>query len=229
MQTAGDSRLPNNLQKSLLCGVVIALALIVVGRLLIPTTALISVASSSTILVVYGWLAFIWPSRLYRRHADILRVAIRFGLLAGAVFAGEVLLEYVLLPADNTLFGLVEFGTVFILYFAAAFVVARRTGSLRNALLSSVASAFIASLLWVIIVLMVFYIFHGSAQQALVLRAEGDYEDFARSGLSDFNAFIMEDFMGATFFHLLLGPMVAAVLGILGGLLGKIGVAFFKK
>ena len=229
MQTAGDSRLPNNLQKSLLCGVVIALALIVVGRLLIPTTALISVASSSTILVVYGWLAFIWPSRLYRRHADILRVAIRFGLLAGAVFAGEVLLEYVLLPADNTLFGLVEFGTVFILYFAAAFVVARRTGSLRNALLSSVASAFIASLLWVIIVLTVFYIFHGSAQQALVLRAEGDYEDFARSGLSDFNAFIMEDFMGATFFHLLLGPMVAAVLGILGGLLGKIGVAFFKK
>ena len=229
MQTVADPVMPGNLQKSLLCGVVLALALIVVGRLLFPTTALISIAGSSTILLVYGWLAVIGPSRLYRRHADILSVAIRFGLLAGAVFAGEVLLEYVLLPADNTLFGLVEFGAVFSLYFAAAFVVARRTGSLRNALLSSVASAFIASLLWVIIVLAVFYIFRGSAQQALVLRAEGDYEDFARSGLSDFNAFIMEDFMGATFFHLLLGPMVAAVLGILGGLLGKIGVAFFKK
>jgi len=228
MQTAADS-LPGNLQKSLLCGVVIAMALIVVGRLLIPTTALISVAGSLTILLGYGWLAVIWPLRLYRHHADILHMAIRFGLLAGAVFAIEVLLEYVLLPTDNTLFGLVEFGLVFCLYFAAALVVALRTGSLKNALLSSVASAFIASLLWVIVVLMVFYIFRGSAQQALVLRAEGDYEDFARSGLSDFNAFIMEDFMGATFYHLLLGPLVAAVLGFLGGLLGKASAALIKK
>jgi hypothetical protein len=62
----------------------------------------------------------------------------------------------------------------------------------------------------------------------LVLRAEGDYEDFARSGMSDFNAFIMEDFMGATFFHLLLGLVVAAVLGVLGGLLGK-AVGRFQK
>ncbi len=49
-----------------------------------------------------------------------------------------------------------------------------------------------------------------------------------RSGMSDFNAFIMEDFMDATFFHLLLGPLVAAVLGLLGGLLGK-AIALFQK
>jgi hypothetical protein len=115
----------------------------------------------------------------------------------------------------------VEFGTVFLLYFASAVVSALRSRSVKNAVLTSVASAFIASLLWVIVVLAVFYAFRGSPRQALVLRAEGDYEDFARSGMSDFNAFIMEDFMGATFFHLLLGPLVAAVLGVLGGLLGK--------
>ena len=39
--------------------------------------------------------------------------------------------------------------------------------------------------------------------------------------MSDFDSFIMEDFMGAIFFHLLLGLLAAAVLGVLGGLLGK--------
>ena len=107
------------------------------------------------------------------------------------------------------------------LYFGSGFVSALRSLSQKNAILSSVVTAFIASLIWVICVLAVFYAFHGSSRQALVLRAEGDYDDFARSGMNDFNAFILEDFMGATFFHLLLGPLVAAVLGILGCLLGK--------
>jgi hypothetical protein len=151
-----------------------------------------------------------------------------FGLLAGAVFGGEIILEYILLPTDNSHYGMVEFGTVFVLYFASAFVSALRSLSIKNAVLTSVASAFTASLLWVITLLAVFYAFRGSPRQVLVLRAEGDYEDFARSGMSDFNAFIMEDFMGATFFHLLLGLVVAAVLGVLGGLLGK-AVGRFQK
>ena len=168
------------------------------------------------------------PARLDRRHPAILRGAVTFGLLAGAVFAAEIVLEYVLLPANNSRFGMVEFGTVFGLYFVAAFVAALRSRSVPNAVLTSVASAFIASLIWVITVLTVFYVFRGSTRQGQVLRAEGDYEDFARSGMSDFNAFIMEDFMGATFFHLLLGPLVAAALGVLGGLLGK-AVARFQN
>jgi hypothetical protein len=173
-------------------------------------------------------MALLCPNRLHRRHPDILRLAIRFGLLAGAVFAGEIILEYILLPANNSLFGVVEFGTVLALYFASAFVSAFRTPSIKNAVLTSVASAFIASLCWVITVLAVFYAFRGSPHQALVFRAEGNYEDFARSGMSDFNAFIMEDFMGAAFFHLLLGLLVAAGLGVMGGLLGK-AIATHRK
>jgi hypothetical protein len=57
--------------------------------------------------------------------------------------------------------------------------------------LTSVACVFIASLVWVIVVLVVFYAFHGSPRQDLVLRAEGDYGDFARSGMSNFDALIM--------------------------------------
>jgi hypothetical protein len=164
------------------------------------------------------------PQRLHRRDPDILRRATIFGLLGGAVFAGEIILEYILLPSDNSRYGMVEFGTVLLLYFASAL----RLRSIKSAVLTAMTSAFIASLVWVITLLVVFYAFRGSARQVQVLRAEGDYEDFARSGMSDFNTFIMEDFMGAIFFHLLLGLLVAAVLGALGGLLGK-AIARFQK
>ena len=221
MEPADRSVLPNYLQKSLLFGVLVALALVIAGRVFVPATSLLSTMAASAILLAYGAMAALCPIRLYRRHPDILHWAMIFGLLAGAVYAGEIILEYILLPTNNSRYGMVEFGTVLFLYFASAFVSAHRSLSIKNAVLTSVASAFIASLVWVITVLAVFYAFRGSPRQVLVLRAEGDYEDFARSGMSDFNAFIMEGFMGATFFHLLLGLLVAAVLGILGGLLGK--------
>jgi hypothetical protein len=79
----------------------------------------------------------------------------------------------------------------------------------------------LSSLVWFIAVLACFYLFYGTERQAQVFRAEGNYEDFRRSGMADFATFIMEDFLGAGFFHLLLGPLVAAILASLGGILGR--------
>ena len=225
--TASPGR-PSYLQKSLLIGVVVALALVITGRVLVPRTSCRSTIAASAILLAYGAMAVACPQRLQRRHPDILRRATLFGLLGGAVFAGEIILEYILLPSDNSRYGMVEFGTVLLLYFASALVSALRLRSIKSAVLTSMASAFIASLVWVVTMLVVFYAFRGSPRQVQVLRAEGDYEDFARSGMSDFDSFIMEDFMGAIFFHLLLGLLAAAVLGVLGGLLGK-AIARFRK
>ncbi len=227
-QCAANPVLPRYLQIGLLLGVVIAMALVVNGRLLAPATSWLSTMSAMAILLAYAGLAAFCPARLHRRHPDILPRAVFFGLLAGTVFAAEIVLEYVLLPADNRLYGLVEFGAVFVLYLASAFLTAFVSRSVWNGMLTSVACAFISSLVWVITVLAVFYAFRGSSRQVLVLRAEGDYEDFARSGLSDFNAFVMEDFMGATFFHLSLGLLVAAALGVVGGLLGKLSARLQK-
>jgi hypothetical protein len=58
-------------------------------------------------------------------------------------------------------------------------------------------------------------------QQAQVFRAEGNDIDFVRSGLADFNTFVTEDFMGAGFFHSLLLPAGAAILGSIGAVIGK--------
>jgi len=221
MQPADKSVLPTYLQRSLLFAVIVALILVIAGRLIVPATSLIATIAAGAILLTYGGLAVWFPIRLHRCHPDILYWAAIFGLLAGAVFAGEIILEYILLPSDNRLYGLVEFGAVFFLYFASAFATALSSASFRKAILTSVASAFIASLIWAIAALSVFYAFRGSPRQLSVMRAEGNYEDFARSGMTDFNAFVMEDFMGAIFFHLLLGLLVAAILGVFGGLLGK--------
>ncbi len=228
MPPGTNSTLPQALQQSLLFAVLLALGLVLVGRLLVPGISLISTTGAVAILLGYGALSSFYPTRLHRRQPVILRFATVFGLGAGAVFAGEIILEYLLLPADNSVYGKVEFGLVFLTYFAAGFASAFRTRSVKNAALTSIAAAVVASLLWLIVLLAIFYVFRGSERQTLVLRAEGDYEDFARSRVGDFNVFIMEDFMGATFFHLLLGPVVAGMLGMLGGLLGKLAAALRK-
>jgi hypothetical protein len=55
-----------------------------------------------------------------------------------------------------------------------------------------------------------------------VLRAEGDFEDFRRSGLADLQVFLMGDFIGAGVFHLLPSPVFGAVLGSLGAILAVV-------
>jgi hypothetical protein len=49
------------------------------------------------------------------------------------------------------------------------------------------------------------------------------------SGMSNFNTFVMEDFLGAGFFHLILGPLVAVILGTVAGLLGKTVSRLMKR
>jgi hypothetical protein len=176
----------------------------------------VGVAAAMGIVLAYGaagWLAI--PS-LRRSGSGVLRVAGPTGLAAGAVYAAEVIGEYVVRPPDNTAWGLVEFGLVFALMALAGGALAWRTGRLRPALAGGLWTALIAPLIWYAVVLSVFYLFRGTPAQEAVLRAEGDYEDFARSGMSDFNVFAMQDFLGAGVYHLLLSPVFGLILGGLG-------------
>ena len=54
-----------------------------------------------------------------------------------------------------------------------------RTRRLRPALAGGLWTGMIASLIWYGVLLAVFYLFRGTAAQAAVFRAEGDFEDFA--------------------------------------------------
>jgi hypothetical protein len=131
------------------------------------------------ILVLYAVVGWSGPFFANRIHPQILRRGNLFGLVAGGVFVAEILLEYWLLPNDNTTMGLVEYGLVFVLFFLAGLWVAYQTKSWRSGLLAAIWSAVIAGVIWFMAVLFVFYLFNGTPQQTQVFRAEGNYADFA--------------------------------------------------
>lgn len=215
------------LRRGLLLGVGVNAALVAAGLALFPTTLTYSragprsTAGAALVLIVYGLVALLAPAACARRNSSILHWATLLGLAAGGIFAVEMVLEYVLLPADNTAYGLVEFGLVFLVFFTAGAIVAWQTRRWRYGVAAAVLTAVIASLIWLAALLVLTYTFKGTDRQVQVFRAEGMYFDFARSGSQDFAAFVMEDFLGAAFFHLLLAPMIAAVLGAVGALVGK--------
>lgn len=217
--------LSNIVQKGFLLGILFGLILVILGWLLVPTINLLSVAGACIILVVYGLIGFFGFPRI---RPEILTLASVFGLLAGTIFAGEILLEYAILPKDNTSWGTVAYSSVFALYFLSGLFVSYRYKSIKHGILSAIVSAMLSSIIWLIFTLIIFYIFRGTARQEFVFRAEGNFEDFAKSGMKDFNTFIMEDFFGAGFFHLLLSPLFATILGTISGLLGK-GVVQLRK
>ena len=194
-----------------------ALGLVGYGKLLIPATNDLSIAAAVLILVVYATTAWVAPRRIEKKWPSILSATAPFGFLAGVIFVSEVLFEYILLPANNVSMGLVEFGLVIFLYLLTGAVVANYYGSVGAGTVAAATAAIGSSLIWFITVLATFYWFRGSLRQELVFRAEGNYEDFARSGMADFDAFTMEDFCGAGFFHLLIAPFVAALLGAIAG------------
>lgn len=177
-----------------------------------PHASLLSVAVATVILIGYGALGF--ALKRLRLSAD-LRASCIAGLAAGAVFAGEIVLEYVYLPPNNVVWGYAEFGTVFLIYALVAGWVAWRGLTIGAAVRVAVVAAVISSLIWCIVLLSTFYAYEGTSTQTAVLIAEGDPQDFLRSGMSDYRTFLIEDLFGATFFHVLLGPIIAATLGLL--------------
>jgi hypothetical protein len=210
------------IRKGLLAGLVIDTALVLYSKLAAPRISLISFIAPLVILLVYALLAWFILPVLDRRYPRIIKPALLYGLIAGVIFAGEIILEYILLPADNTNFGYVEYGGVFFVWFLSALMAALASKSLRQGILSAVSAAVIASVIWNAACLLTLHVFHGTSQQAAVWLSEGEYQDFTRSGLKDFYSFTVEDMMGATFYHLYLGLIIAAIIGAAGGLTGKL-------
>jgi hypothetical protein len=210
------------LQTGFLLGVLVAFGLVLYGQVHISHTSALSLAGAGIILLSYATLGWKGPALLGRQAPVVPTVIISLGLLAGAIFTGEMVLEYILLPADNTRYGYVEFGSVFLLYLIAGVIPALNRLPFRSSVLSGVATAIISSLIWFVAVLACFYLFYGTERQTQVFRVEGNYEDFRRSGAADFASFIMEDFLGAGFFHLLLGPLIAGILTCVGGVIGRV-------
>jgi hypothetical protein len=181
------------------------------------------------ILITYGLVFQLWFSGIETRAPQVIQVGSRTGLVVGVIFVAEMLLEYIVLPSDNSTLGLVEYGSVLAIIFLVSIWITYKTGKFRNGVFTAIVSAMIGSIIWLIAVLAIFYLFYGTQRQIQVFRAEGTYEDFARSGMTNFDAFLMQDFWGAGFFHSILLPVLASILGSIGSLLGVFFVWIYKR
>jgi hypothetical protein len=226
-RTPYTSTLAQALRLGIGLGVTLNTVLIGLGLFLVPTTltasddSIVGVGAAIGILFVYGLAGLLGVWATDRANTQVLRLGVLFGLFVGAVFALEIVLEYVILPADNTGMGLLEYGAVLLLLLVAGVLGAYQTRHIRFGILTAIWSALIGLLIWFSTLFIVHYAFLGTPQQTQVLAAEGTFEDFRRSGMTDLPAFVMQDLLGGGFFHLLLGPIVATVLGAVGGLIGK--------
>ena len=86
----------------------------------------------------------------------------------------------------------------------------------------------IGTLLWFTVLLLTYYLFLNTPQEARGLQSDQVIVDFQRSGMGDLRAFIMQDYMGGGFFHMLGSPFIAAVLGGFGSLIVSV-VARFRS
>jgi hypothetical protein len=128
--------------------------------------------------------------------------------------------EY-LIPHNNRqglLTALWVFGSFFAILFAAGASGTRATRRVTTGALVGLWSALVASELWVLFLLSIYVAFLGTPQEARFLEVDQVIADFKKSGQSDLRAFIFSDYMGATFFHSLLGAVFGLFLGALGGL-----------
>ncbi len=224
------------LQKGMLAGVLLNVALIGYGLIRVPTTltasgaGIRSVSGALGILLIYGLVGRFAIPRSYRAGRQALWLGVGFGLAIGTVFLCQMLVEYFapLGSDDDGTLAVVTFGAMFLFFVVAAGLGGLRAGSVRSGVSAAIWSALVGSLIWFNLLLVIHYVFMGTALQDHVLLIDQTDADYRRSGMADLRAFVMQDYLGGGFFHLLLGPAIAAVLGALGGAAGK-GMARLRR
>ena len=192
-------------------GVALVLLLLAFGWSLVPAAAPIAPAA---VLIAYAVIAHLSGFIMDGKRGSQW-VTLTCGGLSAAVLIRSLVVQYFGRTADNAVMVTIVFG----LWLLAGIATTGRTGRIRDAVLSSTLSAQIGSLANVGFILASYYVLRGSALQERFFHTEGTYDDFARSGISDFGVFVMGDLFGGAFFHLLFGALFGALLGTIGGAL----------
>jgi uncharacterized membrane protein len=201
--------------------VTLVLLLLGYGWSLAPATAPIAPSIVLVAYVVLAHHAVVIGGQTGSRVQTIILVC---GILSAAVLIWSDVIQYFGRTANNGIMVAAVSGIWLVVGIAAA----TSTGRIRDAVLSATLSAEIGSLANVGFILASYYILRGSALQDQFFRTEGTYDDFARSGASDFGVFVIGDLFGGTFFHLLFGGLFGTLLGAIGGVL-TIGVIRITK
>jgi hypothetical protein len=228
MSPEKNSTLVYWVQRGIVFGAILNLALIGYGLIRFPSTltaganGVKGLVADLFILTAYAALGFIGARKTHQTHPATLRLGVRTGLAVALVYSVVVESEYIVHYDARTgpMLGKAMVLAVFSLFFLAGILGAFGSGQIRLGVVAAVWSACVGTLIWFGLVLLTYYFFLGTSRQTHVLELE-NHDDFARSGMTDYRAFIMQDFMGACFYHLLISPVFAAILGTVGGMLGS--------
>lgn len=161
---------------------------------------------------VYAVAFMILLRKAHFNQDEFLRTAVVWGLVTGAIEVANVAIENGLLirvrgPALQISCMLVLFAC----WCAAGTLVAARTGSMLRGVLAAVAIAGICALIAVAAGCLIEF-FVAPPAPAYV----ATWQEFNRSGWSDPRAFALANTVDSGFTHLLLAPIVAALLSLAG-------------
>lgn len=212
---------------SLLLGIAASAALI--GIRLATYPAYFNMPGSRTlvtevaiVLAVYSVGVLIVTAATGPATQTALRIGTRFGVGIGALQMLHLLVENFanLRGATNTATTLSFMLATFSLWGVAGFLASRSTRSLRRAVAASCWSAAVTMIITATFGLALMYAGVPS------LREVATWGEFARSGWTDVRAFAIANTLDAATSHLFIGPVVAVVVGIFGGLIGKSWVVY---
>jgi hypothetical protein len=229
----GPSGPAGTVRRAMTIGAVLNMGLVLYGAIRFPSAWRAGpegVCAGIGILTVYALIGRFGAAATERLDPAILRLALRIGAAVGGLFAISMLCEYIV-PHDheqNVRLAFATFGLFFLALLVAGAVGTLVTRRLGLGVLTSVWAALIASLCWFILLLVSYFAFLNTPQEARFLEIDQVIADHQRhlqkGGTQDLRAFIYNDYMGGGFFHSLLAPLLAVPLGALGGLGAKVGL-----
>jgi hypothetical protein len=204
----------------MIAGAALCLALIGAGLLRYPAAFAgggpeagpTSVVLALGLLVVYAAAGVVVALRAGPGVGPVVDEATRIGLVIGAVWLVNHTVE--VFTDAGSAFSALFFGAVFLLLAFAGLVGARRTGRVGAGVLTAVWAAMGSSLILVAYGLVLAYLFMG--RMALI-----EAPDFAHSGMHDPAAFTVANAIFSASSHLLEAPVIAAVFGLVGSLVGR--------
>jgi hypothetical protein len=224
------SQIDRTLRRMLLALVAVDLVLIILTVALYPSVisasrqGLLTAGLPLAGLLVYAALALAGTVPTDATGAHARELGLIFGLLIGLGWVIEVVLTNLVFldAAGNNSMATVAYLLLVLLYVTAGIVGAATTARFRGGLVAGLWSGLISAPLAVAAALVVNLVFmRNLAQHPLLL------EDFARSGMTNLPAFLLQDTLSGCFIHLtLLGPLLGALFGALGAL---IGLAFARR
>ena len=219
---------------ALLAIVLSDIALVLLGLALYPKVlrqgGLLGAGAAISMVALYGFLALYSPLRFGNVDNRLWKPGVKLGTVGGLVLGLDLLSNYFIYRdgPTNSKISLVIYGFYLLLLLGAAARGGYITRKIKEGLIVTLWYVFIAQLIWFFIEFGAYYLFSRTPIGVKFIQTEMQ-EDFRRSGEQDFQTFVIGDFFGAGFFHLLLIGLVAALIfGSIGALTGKI-VAVLSK